>query len=170
MYMAVTDRRAHKRDVALLQCQFQTEITHHRPNHTTLKQPLVLPIRGENVKQLVSIDDFTPGIHHDHTVTIAVQGDTQIRTMLKYRLADKLRIGRSTLLIDIQAIRINAHCNYVGPEFLKYGGSHLVCRTIGTINNNFKTAQRDFEGYGAFAKLNITTGSIINTGGFPHFF
>ena len=44
-------------------------------------------------------------------------------------------------------------------------GRNVVSRAMGAVHHDFQTLEGQLTGKGAFAKLNVTSGSIIQTAG-----
>ena len=76
-------------------------------------------------------------INHDDTVAIAIQRNTQVRAVIQYNFAQQIRLRGTTILIDIQAVRVYPDGNHLGTQLIEHTGSYLVGCTVGTIDNNF---------------------------------
>ena len=89
----VTHRGSQERNIALLQSQFQAKIAHYRTDNAAFELIFALASSGNNVQNLVTVNDFTVSVSHDDTVTITVEGDSKVRTTADDFFLHRPRIG-----------------------------------------------------------------------------
>src|SRR3546814_1035455 len=66
-------------------------------------------------------------------IGIAIEGDSDIGSVLQDGLGQHLRVHRPTLLVDVAAVRFDADRYDIGPQFPEYGGCGLVGGAVGEI-------------------------------------
>ncbi len=105
-------------------------------------------------------------VDHDHAVSVAIQRDTQIGFFCDHTRLQGTDVGSADLFIDVNAVWLTTNGDNIGAQLTQYIWRNVIRRTISAIHHNFKLAQAQFIREGAFAKLDIATGGIDDTGGF----
>jgi hypothetical protein len=77
-HVAVTDVGAAERNTEIPQRLFEPEIAHEGPDDGPAESSFILPGTGQNVQQLVAIDQAPEVIDHDQPVAVAIQRDADI--------------------------------------------------------------------------------------------
>src|SRR5690606_32695374 len=124
---------------------------------------IFLLISGNDVEQLITINQFTLVIHEHYAVTIAIKGNTYIGTQLDHFFLKSFRLGRATTAIYISAIGLNKQRGNMCPQFGEYIGSNVVGGTIGTIQNDMHSFEVKSPRHSALTKFNIAARCIRNT-------
>ncbi|MNV57336.1 hypothetical protein D3C71_1496650 [compost metagenome] len=68
---------------------------------------------------MVAINQLAIFIHQNNPVCIPIKSDAQISLMLHDKLLQMLRMGRTTLFIDIYTVRLIMNGNDFGAELTK---------------------------------------------------
>ncbi|MNI13936.1 hypothetical protein D3C73_671850 [compost metagenome] len=154
--IAVTDLGARKCQPVVAKETLKAQIRHDGGNDTTTRQTLVLcPAFSDHGHQLVAVDDLAILVDDDHTVRIAIQGDTDIGAHFMHLLLQRFRAGRSAAEIDVGAIRLVADRHDISAKLPKSQRSDLVSRTVGAIDGDAKTMKRHVTRQCAFGLLDI---------------
>src|SRR5690606_4963330 len=73
-HIAVTHIRARKGYTQLLEPQFETKVAHQGAHHTVTTTAVLVFISGNDIQQLIPIDQLTFVIHEYHPITVTVKG------------------------------------------------------------------------------------------------
>ncbi len=131
--------------------------------------PLTQRFTGDDIHDLVTVDLIAFVVDHDHAVAVTVQRDTQIGFFRDHARLQGADVGSADFFIDVNAVWLTTDGNNIGAQLTQYVWRNVIRRTVSAIHHNFKLAQAQFIREGAFAKLDIATGGIDNTGGFTQF-
>ena len=69
-------------------------------------------------------------------------------------------------IVDIESVWSAANGHDFCAKLMKYLGRNMVGRTMGGIHHDLHALEGQVIGEGAFAKLNVTPGSVVQTAGF----
>ncbi len=150
----------------LLEGQFQPEVGHARAHHLALEPVGLLEARArDDVENAVTIDDAALVIHHDETVTITVEGDSQVGAMLQHRLLQGLGMGGTDALVDIETVGLVADDDDVGAQLVEDVGRDVIGGAIGAIHHHGQAAQVQAGRHRALAELDVAPGSVLHAFG-----
>ena len=94
-------------DALLIKSLIQAKVGHDRGNDGVgQKFATLLHVAAVDVQDVVASDDISLFIHTQATISIAVIGKTNIRTLLHYKLLQTLNVGRAGIVVDIQTVRL----------------------------------------------------------------
>src|SRR5512144_793786 len=126
-HITVADRRALKPKPEILEIALQPEIGHHRGDDAAAgKAPAPEPGFGNDRHELIAVDHLALLVDDDHAVGVAVERDADIGAHL-IDLADEIAWrGRTAVLVDVEAVRIDAELDHFGAELPQSLRRHLV--------------------------------------------
>ncbi len=162
-HVAVTHFRTNKRDAQLFQRQLQTHIAHQSAHRATAQLPLTQAFTRNDVEDLIAIDLVTFVINHDHTVTIAIQGNTQIGLFSQDTRLQGTHVCRANFFVDVQTVRLAADSDHFRTQLAEHIRRNVVSRTVGTVHHNFEVCQAQLIRESAFAEFNVAACGIDNT-------
>ena len=84
-----------------------------------------------------------------------------------YRVDQRLRVGGTESVIDVEAVGRATNGNHLSAEFMKHHRRDLVGRAIRTVHHNFHAFERQVVGECAFAKFDVTPCRIFKAARFP---
>ena len=94
MDMLVANGRALQHTAATLPGPFKSEVGHHGGDQTIARQGLlVLEDRSPEIKHVIAIHHPTLGIHRQHPVRVAVEGEAHDSPLGHHRLAKRVQLG-----------------------------------------------------------------------------
>ncbi len=112
-------------------------------DHARALQPAVfLPAFGDDGEQLVAVHHMAALVHDHDAVGVAVERDADIGAHLAHLAADRREIGGAAILVDVEAVGIDADRDHVGAEFPQRAGRHLVGGAIGAIDHHAQAFER----------------------------
>ena len=85
--------------------------------------------------------------------------------MQRNGLHQGLRVRGSDPMVDVHPVRLASNGKNFGAQFMENLGRNVVSRAMGAVHHDFQTPEGQLTGKGTFAKLNITSCSIIQTAG-----
>ena len=122
-----------------------------------------MQVSRNDEQQLITINNGARVIHHQHAVTVAVEGDTQVCFFSQHSRLQRLHMRRAAVVVDVQTIRLGRQHRNVGAQLFEHTRGNLVGRAVGAVENHFQAAKVGTGRHTAFAELDITTGRIIDT-------
>ncbi len=168
-HIAVANFRPSKRNTQLFQRQLEAHVAHQRTYRTTTQLSLTQGFTGDDVHDLIAIDLIAFVVNHNNAVAIAVQRNTQIGFFRNHARLQGTDVSGADFFIDVHTVWLTANGNHVCTQLTQYIWCNVVRCTVSAIHHNFKLTQTQFVREGAFAKLDIATGSINDTGSFTQF-
>ena len=97
---------------------------------------------------MVTGDDIPLLIHAQAAVSVAIEGKTDIQTVLHYELLQALNVGRTSIVIDIRAVRLVVDNISISSQSIEHRLCNVPAGAIGAVQANLDTlegidAQRD---------------------------
>ncbi len=165
-HVAVADRRAREIEPETLEIALEPEIGHHRGDDAAARKPsALLPGLGDHRHELVAVDDAALLVDDHHAVGVAVERDADIGAHLA-DLADQiLGRGRAAILVDVEAVRLDADRDHLGAELPQRLRRHLVGGAIGAIDHHPQAVEADVLRQGALGELDIALARAVDAGG-----
>src|SRR5690606_2786219 len=120
-------------------------------------------IAGNDVVQLVAVHNFTLAIPEADAIPVAIASDAEIGPLGEHAFLQRLRLRRTHLVVDIEAVGFGAHRDDGGTQFVQHGRRNVISGAMRAIDDDFDAAQIEVTRHGAFAKLDVTTGCVIDT-------
>ena len=74
-HVTVAHLGAPELDALLAQCHLEAEVAHDRPDHRARSVPARLRARGDDVDELVAVDDAAEPIDHHQPIAVAIERD-----------------------------------------------------------------------------------------------
>ena len=105
-------------------------------------------------------------VNHDHTIAIAIQGNTQIGFFSQYTRLQGTHVCRADFFIDVQTVRLAADGDHFRTQLAENIRRNVIGRTVCTVHYNFEVCQAQFIRERAFAEFNVAACGIDNTVGF----
>src|SRR3989338_4107333 len=103
--VTVTHADSFEGNIQSFQPQLQTKIAHDRTDHTTEVDFATPAIPGNQIENLVTVNNVAKVIDHDQSIAITIKGDPQVSFGGKLLLHKPLRRGGTTMIIDVQPDR-----------------------------------------------------------------
>src|SRR6267378_8308397 len=117
-HIAVADLDTMHLDPEPVEMALQAEIRHDGGDEAGLCQPPVLvPTLRDYGEQLIAVDQMAELVHDHDAVGIAVERDTDIGAQFQYLAAERLGFGRTAILVNVEAVRIDPDGDHFGAEF-----------------------------------------------------
>ena len=102
-----------------------------------LRQPaIVTPALGDDRQKLVAVDEMAALVCYHDTISVAVERDADIGAHFPHLAAERLRRGRAAVVVDIEAVGLDADRNDVGAELPQRAGRDAVRRAIGAVDDD----------------------------------
>jgi hypothetical protein len=164
-HVAVAHACPHKLHTARLQRDFNGHVGHQGTNHAGHMLVTSHAIGRHEVKQLITVVE-TPGrVHHLQTVGIAVQCDAIVSMIGAHSTHQRVRMGGTDLVVDIDAVRSTPNRQHLSTQLMKHLGGHLVGSAMGRIHHNFEALEGQIRRKRALAKLNVPPCCIVESAG-----
>ena len=106
------------------------------------KPAVVLPASGNHRHQLIAVDQMTLFIDDHDAVGIAVERDPDIGAHLAHLGGQRCGVGRTAILVDVEAVRIDAERDHLRAQFPQCFRRHLVGRAVRAIHHHAQTIER----------------------------
>ena len=141
-HVAVTYRGSLQPDTCLSQTDLQPQVAHHGGDHRIPGQRLGgLHLPGQDGQGTIAIHEAPPLIHEDHAVTIAVEGDAQVGSLLDHCLGQGVRSKVLVGGVDVEPIGcIVAHQALRTQRLEKLRGQDRG-GTVGTVEEDAHALQ-----------------------------
>src|SRR5438445_1785450 len=118
-HIAIADARAQKRHAEPRDRLFDAVVGHQRAHHRALEPASRNEILRKQIDDVVAVDERTIVIDELYAIAIAVEGNTEVGTLIEYRLAQCRRMRRTAVGVDVEAIRLRADRYDIGTEIGK---------------------------------------------------
>ena len=96
---------------------------------------------GNDVDQLVAVVYPPLGVRHHQPVAIAVQRNAQIRAMGAHCVGQRLGMRGAAFIVDIEAVRLVADGDHLGPQLVQDVRGNVIGRAIGAVDHDPHAAQ-----------------------------
>ena len=110
--------------------------------------------------------NLSVAIDKNDAIRVPIQGNSDIRPSLEDEAAQSFGMEGTALEVDILPVGFGSHGDDICSQLLKNGGCDPVSRSIGTIDNDPKTLQREVIWERVLEKDHISPDGIINAMGF----
>ena len=136
-------------DALLVKGLVQTKVGHDRGDHGIGQEfSTLLHVATVDVQDMVTGDDIPLLIHAQAAVSVAIEGKTDIQTVLHYELLQALNVGRTSIVIDIRAVRLVVDNISISSQSIEHRLCNVLAGAIGAVQANLDTlegidAQRD---------------------------
>ena len=163
----VANFRGSKPHLVFLAETNEAQVTHNGSHNGILCQPSGrLQIRRTNCHHKVAVNQVALFIHCQAAVCVTVKCQAGIHTMFHYILLQVLHMGRTAVLVDIDAVgRIVQHM-YLCAQFTE----DLLCRcrsrTVGTVQRQLQSGQRIWNR--CFYMVNVIPMGVLRKGDGTH--
>lgn len=154
--IAIADGSAGEGDAFAGEDAFEAEIGHGSGDNTVAFELILrFEMTSDGQKNAVAIDDF-PGLADEKcAIGIAIESDTEPAALRNDALPQTFEMQRSTTIIDVAAIRGDAHGDDVRAERTEEFGAKLVSGAVGAVQNNAKAGERCAGNDAAAKKIEI---------------
>ena len=165
-HVAVANRRTFQLQAFRYQKFFKSQVGHHGGDDGVIGQSApALPGPGDQAEHLVAVDHTAPLVAKHHAVGVAIKRDADIRAMSQDRLAQGFGVLGTTMVIDVDAGRLDAQCDHFGAQFPQDAGRGLVGRAVGAIDDDFQPVQPQASGEGVLHRLDVASARVVQTVG-----
>ena len=100
-----------------------------------------MPVAGQDVQQVVTIDQHPIAVDHLHPVAVAVESDAQVGTGLPHARLQRLDVGGADAAIDVQTIRAGADDGQLRSEFAEQPRRDLVGGPVGAVERDMQVVE-----------------------------
>ena len=119
-HIAVTHLGTGKRNTERLQCQLQAHVGHQGTDYAALEATVAQGIAGDDVEDLVPVDDVASAVYHHQAIAVTVEGNTEIGLALQHLGGQRLRCGGAHPIVDVEAIRAATDGNHLGAQLAEH--------------------------------------------------
>ena len=140
--MSVADGGGNYADARFTHGLMEAEIGHHRTDHRIARElALFLQRQGAERQDTVAGDGGAAGIREDHPVSIAIERDTNIGTLLFHDLAGKLGIKGAHAGVDVDAVGVDAELHDLSAKLLEDERSEQIAGAMSAIDDDLHTVE-----------------------------
>ena len=90
---------------------------------------------------MVTSDDITLFIHAQATVCIAIERKADIQTVLYHELLQALDMGRTSIIVDVQTVRLVVDNVGVSTQSVKHTLSDIPACTVGAVQTDLNALE-----------------------------
>ena len=139
-----------------MQVPLQAEIRHHRGDDAGLRQPAVVaPALGDDREQLVAVDQVAALVGDHDAVGVAVERDADIGAHLAHLAAKRFGRGRAAVVVDVEAVGLDADRNDVGAKLPQRAGRDAIGRAVGAIDDDAQSVEREVARQRALGEFDV---------------
>ena len=160
--IAVADIGPVETDAQFPECQLESEIGHERSDHIPAQRLLAQARPGDDVENVIPVDEPAVCIDEQDTVAIAVEGDAEIGLLLEDTGLQQFRVCGADAVIDIQTVWIGTDRNDLRTEFRKHLWRDVVGRAMGAVDDNLHPLETRRHRDTALAEFDVASGGIID--------
>ena len=163
--MAVAHLGTDEADATLPQGALETVVGHQRAHHRPLQPAAVLPVAGEDVEQVVTVDDAPVRGDEHHPVAVAVERDAQVRADRRNVLHQRAGVGAAHALVDVQPVRIGTNGVHPRTQFTQHQRAHLVGGAVGAVHGHVHAVEIEAARQRVLAGLQVPAHRIAGAHG-----
>ena len=130
---------------------------------------VVAPAFGDHRHGLIAVDDVALLVDDDHAVGVAVERDADVGPHLAHLARQRLRRGRSDVLVDVIAAGLDADLDDFRAKLPQRLGRHLVGRAVGAVDDDPHALERDVPAQRPLGELDVARLHIVNALGAAEF-
>ncbi|MOA04094.1 hypothetical protein D3C78_1236280 [compost metagenome] len=160
--VTVANLGPHERNVQVLECKLQAQVTHQRTDHPALQLAPLVQVPGDDEQQLVAIDDRAGMIDHQHPVTITVEGNAQVGVTDQHCRLQRLDVGRAAAFVDVQAVRLRMQHRHFGTQLTEHARRDFVGGAMGAVDDQLEPFEAGAGRHTALAKLDVAASGIVD--------
>ncbi len=164
--VAVADRGAAQFQPLPGQIPLQAEVGHHGRGHGAAAQPpgAVPAFRGQR-QDLVAVHQPPVLVGQQQPVGVAVQRQAEVGAVVHHRPAQRLRHGRTTLPVDVEAVWGDAERDDRSAQFRQHRGRDAVGGAVRAVDHDLQPVERLPAGEGGLGALDVAPGCVGDAGG-----
>src|SRR3569623_1339028 len=164
-HMAIADRGALEIDAERAHRLLEAEVAHYRAYHRAAQVAGLEPRFGDDVQQLVTVDDFAFVIDHDHAVAVAVKSNAKVGAVFEHRHLRRFGMSGTAVVIDVEAVRLDTDGDHRGTEFLEHAGRDVIGGPVRAVDHDLQTAKFHDGRDAALAEFDIAAGGVADAFG-----
>ena len=111
---------------------------------------------------MVASDDTALLIHAQAAVSITVVGKADVEMIFHNELLQTLNVGRTSIVIDIRAVRLVVDNVGIGPQRIEYRLGDVPGTAVGTVQTNLDTLERVDSEADQIAHVAVAAGHIVH--------
>ena len=139
-----------------LQVTLEAEIGHHGRDHGRLGEPAVLhPALRDHGEQLVAVDQVALLVDDHDAVGVAVERDADVGAHLAHLAGERLGRGRAAILVDVEAVRLDAEREHLGAELPQRRGRDAVGGAVGAVDHDAHAVELERARQRALGELDV---------------
>ncbi len=100
------------------------------------RRPSACQLSAIDGEDLVAVDDVALLVDDDHAVGVAVERDADVGAHLPHLLRQRLGRGRADVVVDVEAVGLDADLDHFRAEFPQRLGRDLVGGAVGAIDHH----------------------------------
>ena len=141
----------------------QPQIRHHCADDAGLgEQTVVAPAFRDHGEQLIAVDQMAVLVRDQNAVGIAVERDANIGAHLAHLAAERFGRGRTAIVVDVEAIRLDADRHHVGAKLPQRIGRDPVGGAVGAVDDDAQAFERQVARQRAFGEFDIAVVHAID--------
>ena len=121
----------------LIKSLVQTKVGHDSGDHRVVHQFAVfLHVATIDVQDMVAGNNIALLVHTQAAVSIAIKGKANIQTVLYHELLQALDMGRASIIVNVQAVRLVVDDIGIRTQSIKNRLSDIPACTVGAVQTN----------------------------------
>ena len=147
----------------------QAEIGHDGRDHARAwpGAPSLCQLSAMTAMQLVAVDQMAALVGNHHAVGIAVERDPDVGAHLQHLADERLRRRRAAILVDVEAVGLDADRDHLGAELPQRGGNDPIGRAVGAIDDDAQAVEREVARQRTFGEFDVAVMHAVDALGAP---
>ena len=101
-------------------------------------------------------------VDDDHAVGVAVERDADVGAHLAHLLRQRLGRGRADVVIDVEAVRLDADLDHFGAELPQRLGRDLVGGAVGAIDDDAQAVEGNIARQRPLGVFDVARGDVVD--------
>ena len=119
---------------------------------------------GDDRHELIAVDHAAFLVDDHHAIGVSVERDADIGAHFIDLANEVAGCGRAAILVDVEAVWIDADLDHVGAKLPQRLGGNLVGRAIGAIDHRPDAVEAEVLGQRALGELDIALACAVDAG------
>ena len=130
-----------------------------------LSSPRALQAERDQRHQLVAVDHLALLIDDDQAVGVAVEREADVCAARDHGLLEKLRVGRTAIVVDVEAVGRDADRDDLCPKLPQRLGRDVVSGAVGAIDDDLEPVEAQMFRKGGLGELDVAPAGIVDAPG-----
>ena len=123
---------------------------------------MLLHVAAVNVQDVVAGDDIALLVHTQAAVSIAIKGKANVQTVLYHELLQALDMGRTSIIVDVQTVRLVVDNVGIRTQSIKNRLSDIPACTVGAVQTDLNALEGVDAQADQVAHVAVTTCHIVH--------